>query len=198
MLRRIVNFFLVAALLASVGLNWALRPQPSQPNREFLPEMVRTPRYNAYSANPIFPDGKTLQTPVPGTIARGFLPAHFVPTPEDAARAGQTLLNPVPPGDARAVARGAIVFVNFCVPCHGAAGKGDGMVVQRGYPAPPSLLADNSLKIKDGQIFHILTYGQKNMPSYAGQLSREDRWNVIAYVRSLQKQSKPVPAEGQP
>jgi mono/diheme cytochrome c family protein len=40
--------------------------------------------------------------------------------------------------------------------------------------------------MKDGQLFHVLTYGQNNMPSYASQLSRGDRWNVILYVRTLQ------------
>jgi mono/diheme cytochrome c family protein len=175
-----------------------VRPQPWRPNREFIPEMVRTPRFNAYSTNPNFANGMTLQTPVAGTIPRGFLPLHYAPTPEDAVRAGDTLENPIRPEDALAISRGSVVFANFCVPCHGAAGKGDGPVIQRGYPAPPSLFADNARKIKDGQIFHILTYGQKNMPAYASQLSREDRWRVIAFVRSLQKQASPVPAGGQP
>jgi mono/diheme cytochrome c family protein len=200
MSRRTMNLLLLAAFLASLGLSWMLHPQPSQPNREFIPEMVRTPRFNAYSANPNFKDGKTLQSPVAGTIPRGFLPLHFAATPEDAARAGNTLQSAVRLDDAQVVSRGAIVFSNFCTPCHGGTGKGDGLVVQRGYPAPPSLYADNARKIKDGQIFHILTYGQKNMPAYASQLSPEDRWNVIAFVRSLQKQAQapPVPARGQP
>ncbi len=61
------------------------------------------------------------------------------------------------------------------------------------------------MKMKDGQIFHVLTFGQNNMPSYASQLSREDRWNVITYVRSLQKQASPpsaiagaAPAQAEP
>jgi len=198
MSRRTLNVALLAVFLASLALNWAVRPQPWRPNREFIPEMVRTPRFNAYSTNPNFANGMTLQTPVVGTIPRGFLPLHYAPTPEDAVRAGDTLENPIRPDDAQAISRGSVVFANFCVPCHGAAGKGDGPVIQRGYPAPPSLYADNARKIKDGQIFHILTYGQKNMPSYASQLSREDRWQVIAFVRSLQKQASPVPAGGQP
>ncbi len=191
-MRRAGNLVLLVAFLASLGLNWALRPESTQPNREFIPEMVRTPRYNAYSANPNFADGKTLQTPVAGTIPRGYLPLHFSPTPEDAVRAGDVLLSPARLDDAQTVSRGKVVFSNFCAPCHGATGKGDGLVVQRGYPAPPSLYADNARRIKDGQIFHILTYGQKNMPAYTGQLSQEDRWNVIAFVRSLQKQSTSV------
>ena len=45
--------------------------------------------------------------------------------------------------------------------------------------------------MKDGQLFHILTYGQNNMPSYASQLSRDDRWNAILYVRTLQRAAAP-------
>lgn len=67
-----------------------------------------------------------------------------------------------------------------------------GPVAQRGYPPPPSLLAEHAQKMKDGQLFHILTYGQNNMPSYAGQLSRDDRWNVVLYVRTLQATAQPV------
>jgi mono/diheme cytochrome c family protein len=191
MSRAALNVTLLLVFLVSLGLHWVFYPQPSRPNREFIPEMVRTPRYNAYAANPNFPDGKTLQPPVPGTIPRGFLPVRFAPTPEDAVRAGETLQNPLRPGDARAVARGATVFANFCQPCHGFSGRGDGLVTQRGFPAPPSLDADNARKMKDGQMFHILTYGQKNMPQYAAQVPREDRWNVIAFVRSLQKPVTP-------
>ncbi len=191
-MHRIFNVMLLMAFVGTLGLHWLVRSNPSQPNREFIPEMVRTPRYNAYSANPNFPDRKTLQRPEPGTIPRGYLPAHLVATPEDAVRAGNTLGNPFAATDAVSLSRGKTVFLNFCVPCHGISGKGDGLVAQRGYPAPPSLLADNARNIKDGQIFHILSYGQKNMPSYAGQLSRGDRWKVILYVRSLQNRPVPV------
>ena len=194
----VLNVILLLAFAGSLALHWALRPQPDKPNREWIPEMVRTPRYNAFSGNSNFPDGKTLQPPPPGTIPRGFPPLHFAATPEDALRAGSTLETPVKLDDAQTIARGAAVFANFCSPCHGATARGDGLVVQRGFPAPPSLYADNARNMKDGQIFHILTYGQKNMPSYATQVSREDRWNVIVFVRSLQKQAARTTAGGQP
>jgi len=198
MMQRILNVLLLLAFVGTLGLHWLVRSRPSEPNREFIPEMVRTARYNAYSANPNFPDGKTLQPPEAGSIPRGYLPAHFRATPEDAIRAGDTLENPFAANDVAVLSRGKMVFLNFCVPCHGRAGKGDGLVVQRGYPAPPSLLADHARKIKDGQIFHILSYGQKNMPSYAAQLSREDRWRAILYVRSLQNQAPTAAGGGQP
>ena len=66
-----------------------------------------------------------------------------------------------------------------------------GPVAQRGYPPPPSLLAEHAQKMKDGQLFHILTYGQNNMPSYASQLSRDDRWNVVLYVRTCRPRLSP-------
>lgn len=186
MLRGIINGILLIALLASLGAVWSLRPDPARPNHEIFPEMVRTQRYNAFAANPNFADGKTLQVPVAGTIARGQLPLHYAATPAEALRAAEELKTPYGAPDAAVQARGAFVFTNFCQVCHGSAGRGDGPVPMRGYPAPPSLLAEHALKMKDGQMFHILSYGQNNMPSYAGQLSREDRWKAITYVRGLQ------------
>ena len=193
-----LNAILLMLLLLLLGLNLFLRHDPTAPNQEFLPEMVRTERFNAYAANPNFADGKTLRTPEPGTIPRGFLPLHYGNSPEEAMRAGEELVNPYAASDAQALERGARVFANFCVVCHGPAGQGDGPVAFRGYPAPPSLHTERALKSKDGQMFHILTYGQKNMPSYASQVSREDRWKVILYVRSLQKKAQPPAAGGKP
>lgn len=193
-----LNAILLLVFLLLLSLNVFLRYDPTVPNREFLPEMVRTPRFNAYAANPNFADGKTLRTPEPGTIPRGFLPLHYAAGPEEALRAGHELANPYAASDAKALERGARVFANFCVVCHGPAAQGDGPVAFRGYPAPPSLHIQRALNMKDGQMFHILTYGQKNMPSYAAQVSRGDRWKVILYVRSLQKKAQPLGAGGKP
>jgi mono/diheme cytochrome c family protein len=171
-----------------VLVNLALRPDPQTPNVEFLPEMVRTARYNAYSAHPDLPEGVTLKPPVAGTIARGQLPLHYAASPEDALRAGLELENPLPSGP-ESLARGEFVYQNFCQTCHGPSGSGNGPVPMRGFPAPPSLLAERALRMKDGQILHIVTYGQGNMASYASQLSREDRWKVVGFIRQLQKQA---------
>jgi mono/diheme cytochrome c family protein len=202
MMHRTVNFVLLAAFVATLLLNWQVRPHPGRPNFEFLPGLVRTPRFNSYSENPNFSDGTTLRTPVTGTIPRGFAPLHFTSAPEDAARAAVELQNPVPAGDEQANSRGATVFSNFCQPCHGPDGSGNGPVVQRGFPGPPSLLAENARNMKDGQLFHIVTFGQKNMPSHASQIGREDRWNVIAHIRSLQTKQAggqtPAPSVGPP
>src|SRR6516162_4180889 len=95
--------------------------------------------------------------------------------------------------DDRARERGAFVFTNYCQMCHGPEGKGDGpmvqQLVQRSVPPPASLLAPQTVQRKDGELFHVLTYGQRNMSSQAAQLSRADRWKVILHVRSLQQKA---------
>jgi len=190
-----MNLALGAALVVSLVLNWRTRPAPGTPGLEFAPQMAHTARYAAFAENPNFPDNQTLQTPPPGTIARGQPPLHYTATPDDAARAGVELKNPNATRDSAGLARGATVFANVCAPCHGAGGRGDGLVTQRGVPPPPSLLWAHAVDLQDGRMFHILTYGQGNMASYASQLSRDDRWKVILNVRSLQQGSAPA-AEG--
>lgn len=185
--RRILLAATAAALLLA---NYALRPDPAKRNFEILPDMARSVSYQTYAANPNFADGETLRQPVAGTVRYGSHPLHYAATPEDAARAGRELVNPFAPNDAKALARGQSVFQNFCQVCHGPAGKGDGPVAQRGFPTPPSLLAPHARGLADGQIFHILTYGQVNMPSYASQVDEQDRWCAVLFVRSLQQREK--------
>ncbi len=208
-MRVALNVFLFAGVLALIAANIVLRPHPARLNYEFLPQMAHAPRYSAFSANPNFPDQKTLHAPSTGTIPRGYMPLHYAATPQDALRAGEELKSPIDLNSQWARERGATVFANYCAVCHGLAGLGNGTVTQRGFPPPPSLLAEHAQKMKEGQMFHVLTFGQNNMPSYASQLSREDRWSVIAYVRTLQAQAAPgsktaasnvaaVPSGGQP
>jgi len=192
--RVILNGFLLLAVVVSVSASWIFSADPTRPNFEFLPQMVHSPRYNAFAPNPNFADGSTLQRPELGSIARGYMPLHYAATPQDALRAGEELKSPLDVSNVRARERGAVVFSNFCVVCHGAGGAGNGPVAQRGYPPPPSLLAEHALKMKDGQLFHVVTYGQNNMPSYASQLSREDRWSTILFVRTMQAAATPAPA----
>jgi len=186
MTRARVNLLLLAALILCIvlilkgGRNFAL------PNFEYMPDMAYSPAYAAFERNPNFADGKTLQRPSAGTIPRGRLPFHYDASPEDAERAGRELESPIPPGDAGALSRGAFVYSAFCQQCHGPAGEGDGPVARRGFPPPPSLLAEKARDMKDGRLFHILTYGQGNMSAYGSQLSRDDRWSAVAHVRILQ------------
>ncbi|MBI4477732.1 MAG: cytochrome c [Acidobacteria bacterium] len=184
-------------LLASIVLNWRVRVPASVPALEFAPNMARSVRSNAFERNASFGDGATLQSPVPGTIPRGVVPLHYSPSRPEARRAGEELINPYSPGDRAALARGASVYRDFCVPCHAGDGKGEGPVVARGYPRPPSLLRPQARQMKDGEIFHIITYGRGIMPAHASQVSRDDRWKAIAHVRALQV-VRPGPGQAAP
>jgi mono/diheme cytochrome c family protein len=189
MARRVVNFFLLLAFAGSLGLNWLAGRDLTRRNVEILPDMAYSPAYDSYAPNPNFPDGKTLQLPEPGTIPRGRLPLHYGPSFADFLRAGDELHNPFAGEDAAARERGAFVYTNYCQMCHGPRGEGDGVLVQHGIPLPASLVAEKVVQSKDGEMFHVLTYGQRNMSSHAAQLSREDRWKVILHVRSLQQKA---------
>lgn len=187
MTRTQLNWMLLIVLVALACLTLAMERDSSKPNFEIMPDMAHSVPYDSFAPNPNFYDGKTLQPPIPGTIARGEQPLYYNATPEDAIRAGEELHNPCSATDEAALARGAKVFAVYCAPCHGGAGRGDGLVAQRGFPPPPSFHADRALTMKDGQMFHVVTYGFGNMPSYAAQVSREDRWKAILHIRDLQR-----------
>ncbi|MCP4190023.1 MAG: cytochrome c [Planctomycetaceae bacterium] len=185
------NIILSILLVIVACLTFAGHVDYTRPNIEILPDMKYTPAWTAYRQNSVFANGRTLQEPVAGTIARGQMPLHFEATKEDALRAGEELQNPYADVDPKelqdSIKRGGDRYRVFCISCHGATGAGDGPVAKRGFPPPPSLLTGNSPKMKDGQLFHILTYGgQTSMPNFAAQLPPAQRWDVINYVRSMQ------------
>ena len=188
---RSLSIGLAVLLVASIGLNVAARRgAATRLPFEYFPDMYRTVRYNAFEVNPNFDDGSTLRVPPAGTIPRGLLPL----TSEALTPPGTTLESPFKADDAAAVERGAVVFNTYCVPCHGATAAGDGLVVQHGFPAPPTLLRARTRTMSDAQIFGIISNGSGGMLSYATQVSRDDRWKAILHVRTLQ--AEPPPAGG--
>lgn len=186
---KIVNIVLLIVLLGTIAANVAVDGDPAVPGLDYFPEMMYSRAAESYAGNAAFGNGATLQVPPEFTIARDASLLRYVPTPADALRAGVELTAPAAdPADAQ---RGPVLFQTFCTPCHGTRGEGDGPVVARGYPPPPSLLADRARGMKDGQIFHVLTHGQQNMPAHASQIDATDRWRIVAYVRTLQGSSRP-------
>jgi mono/diheme cytochrome c family protein len=82
--------------------------------------------------------------------------------------------------------RGRDTFNAFCSPCHDRVGTGRGMIVRRGFPQPPSYHQERLRTVADGHFFDVMTNGFGRMPSYASQIPVEDRWAVVAYIRTLQ------------
>jgi mono/diheme cytochrome c family protein len=117
------------------------------------------------------------------------MPLHFFATPADAIRAGEELTSPIAEDDSKARAAGAAVYRVNCAMCHGPQGHGDGPATKRGVPPPPSLITGKSMQMKDGQLMHVLTYGQGGMAAFGSQLTLDERWRAIAFVRDLQTQA---------
>jgi mono/diheme cytochrome c family protein len=180
------NLLLALALLATLLLHWLVRVDVRRPNWEFAPDMAHSPRLDAFATTPLLPEGMVLQPPPPGTVARGHRPLPFGPQATEALRAGKELVNPRAGEKELVAGRGAKLWTAFCRPCHGDGGRGDGPVALRGYPPPPSLALEHARQLPDGQIFHIITFGQGNMPGYAHEIQEEDRWLLVSYVRLLQ------------
>ena len=176
------------ALAALAGARCGARSDA--PASEYMPDMARSPAYKAFAPNPATRTGLTIQQPVAGTIARGYQPFHYGAGEDEAARAGRELRGPRGLGE-RVLEEGKELYQIYCLVCHGPEGKGDGPIAGK-IPTPPAYASERVSQFPPGRIFHVITMGSGKMPSYAAQLSAEERWKVVAYVRSLQGQ----PADG--
>jgi mono/diheme cytochrome c family protein len=135
--------------------------------------MVNQPKYEVYEAADLFRDGKAMQDPVPGTIARGEL-------------AYRAALAERPELSLALVHRGRERFDIFCAPCHSPTGDGDGMIVQRGFPRPPSFHTERLRTAPTEHFIAVITVGYGVMYSYADRVPPADRWAIAAYIRALQ------------
>ncbi len=82
--------------------------------------------------------------------------------------------------------RGQQRYNIYCTPCHSPVGDGHGVVVQRGYKQPPAYTDPKVLQTPVGHYFDVMTNGYGAMPDYAAQISVQDRWRIVAYIRALQ------------
>jgi mono/diheme cytochrome c family protein len=155
--------------------------------------MYEQPRLDRDEHSPLFADGRATRPPPPGSVvhAMGTLAATSSGRHGDGRLAAieaadrQTALPS--PVDPRLLVRGQAQFQVFCMPCHGAAGDGDGLVVQRGFPAPPSLHMQRLRQAPDRYFYDVITHGHGIMYSYADRIDSPDRWAVVAYLRALQR-----------
>lgn len=179
-------------------------------------DMQDQPKYLAFRGSEIFADSLSSRPLVEGTIARGYLredaelytgkyPAgHTAPstvkTPGDSGAAVNTTeVNEFPfPITRQILDRGEERFNIYCSPCHGMAGDGHGMIVQRGFRQPPSYHDARLIKAPLGHFYDVITNGFGAMPDYSMQVPPHERWAIIAYIRALQLSQMGTVAEVPP
>lgn len=185
---------LLAPMLAPLLAAGVAACQPGeQPGSEYIEDMARGPAYKAFEPNQATRNGITLQHPVAGTIARGYHPFRYGKGDAEGARAGRELTNPFHQDDAAVLDKGKVLYETYCLVCHGTEGKGDGPIASK-IPPPTSYKSERVMGFLPGRIFHVITLGSNKMPSYAAQLSPEDRWLIITYIREkLQQLVEPPP-----
>jgi mono/diheme cytochrome c family protein len=131
--------------------------------------MANQPKLNPYEL-PAGSKANWPMEPVPHTIARD----------EPSKPPGP------PPVTMALLERGQQRFDIYCSPCHSRVGDGNGMIVQRGFPRPPSYYSD-ALRNAPNQLFYdVITHGYGAMYSYADRVEPKDRWAIVAYIRALQ------------
>jgi mono/diheme cytochrome c family protein len=135
--------------------------------------MDSQPKYHEYEPGALFSNGTVLQAPVPGTVARDDLD-------RDAEKTDK------PPVTAALLSRGRERFEIYCTPCHDRTGRGNGIVVQRGMPKPPSYHDARLRSAPDQHFYDVITNGYGAMYSYAARVRPRDRWAIVAYIRALQ------------
>jgi mono/diheme cytochrome c family protein len=174
--------------------------------------MQDQPRYRPYKKSDFFADKRASRDMPEGTVARGQLhdnkafytgkienPNPNAPVTSTTNAAGNTIVTSFPndidefpvPVTKELVDRGQDRYNIYCIVCHGPVGNGDGMIVRRGFSAPPTYHDDRLRNAPVGHFFDVITNGWGKMNSYGYQVSPADRWAIVAYIRALQVSQNP-------
>jgi len=149
-------------------------------------DMQVQPKQNPLSRSDFYADQRSERPPVEGTVARGQLheDAYFY-TGKTGNNPGDYMPFPV---TREVLDRGRERYNIYCAPCHSEVGDGNGFIPSRGFARKPPSFHDPRLqKAPLGYFYDVITNGFGIMPDYASQISARDRWNIVAYVRALQR-----------
>lgn len=147
-------------------------------------DMQDEPKFFPQRGTTFYADGRSVRPQVANTVARnqGAEDSYFY-TGLVNAKEGDGL-----PIDLTAdtMARGQERYNIYCTPCHSRVGNGDGMIVQRGYRPAGDFHTARLRNAPLGHFFNVITNGYGAMPDYAAQITPQDRWAIVAYIRALQ------------
>ncbi len=176
--------FIVVAVISVLGFRGS---KFTRPPIEVFDDMDRMPKYHPQGESSFFADGRADRLPVPNAVARGtYIENEYMATGK---RDGGFASGFPIEVDNAAMARGEERYGIYCAVCHSASGDGLGRTTDYGMTAVANLTMAPYTKMKDGEIFSYITNGSRSgrMLPYNDKLSVEDRWNVVLYVRALQR-----------
>ncbi|HYO80908.1 MAG TPA: cytochrome c [Bryobacteraceae bacterium] len=156
-----------------------------QPPVQVFPDMRTQKRYDPQEPSDFFADRRASRSPVQGTIARGRFKrddSYFT----GVVNSQYVGRNPLKI-DENVMTLGQRRFNTYCSPCHDRTGQGRGTVAQRAVWIPTNLHEGRVKGFNDGEIFDVITNGRRSMPQYRYQVTEEERWAIVAYVRALQR-----------
>jgi mono/diheme cytochrome c family protein len=156
--------------------------------------LARGTKIKPLTQSKFFPDGQSSRQPPLHSIAQGNLRIDtllFTGRNPDGTAATQMPW----PVDAAVLARGRQQYQITCANCHGADGYGSGIIVRRGFPAPPSYYDQRLAAAPVGHFFDVITNGHGAMYPYASIIEVNDRWAIVAYIRALQRSQRATLAD---
>lgn len=183
-------------LMATLATVFESCDSKREPGKVYMPDMTYSRAYEAYAPNHLKAENiNYIPYPVEGTIRRGDLFPYPLPNDSNGYKMSAEVKDPLPPLDTIQMAEAQRLFNINCAICHGAKLDAQGPLSTGGkIPAVANLTLKQYVEMPVGTMFHSVTYGKNNMGSYASQLTREQRWMVIQYVKSQQLKSS-APAD---
>ena len=159
-------------------------------------DMHNQPKFIPQRGTDFYADGRSSRPQVENTVARGQLheDAYFYTGMQD-GKEGNAMPYPV---TMEVLERGQERYNIYCTPCHSRVGNGAGMIVQRGYRPAGNFHTPRLLAAPLGHFFNVISNGYGAMPDYGTQVSPEDRWAIVAYVRALQLSQAAKTADAAP
>jgi mono/diheme cytochrome c family protein len=160
-----------------------------KPNVEVFQDMMESPAIKAQEYDENSPNHSGMRVPPDNTAPVGFTPYKFKGNLEGATKNPNPLAGNMTPDVLKV---GQKYFETNCSVCHGLTGTGnpDSNVVKNMALKPPLILTDKVNAWTDGRLYHVITEGQGVMGPYATHIPQAYRWQVVNYIRFLQKESK--------
>jgi mono/diheme cytochrome c family protein len=183
-IKTVVSIVIITGVVGLLGSCDSKR----EPGKTYMPDMAYSRAYEAYAPNNLAKENiNYVPYPVEGTIRRGDLFPYTLPNDSNGYRMSALVKDPLPPLDTVQMKEAERLFNINCAICHGPKMDAQGPLATGGkVPAVANLTLAQYVQMPEGTMFHSVTYGKGNMGSYASQLSREQRWMVIQYVKKHQ------------